>query len=134
MILTESDYRLLAFLHDAKCLEIIWDYTNSETKSIRVVVIGDSDCGYAAWEGKTLTITISDVVVSRFTSRGYALGDEIIDSWTQTVSDSFRRDCDFLLSTGISVPDLRFSITFQSGSVLEAACGLISIEQKFCLT
>jgi len=89
-------------------------------------VIVDADAGLPSWDGKALLITLSDVVAARFAGWGYTTGDECIDNWKQVVSDSLERDCKVLLSKGITVPSLKFIVSFHSGSELEVVCSEMS--------
>jgi hypothetical protein len=125
MLLT--DFQKLDYLHDAKCLEIAWDCTSPSGRILRLLAVADSEAGFSLWEGKELIITLSDVVATRFMSWGFQTGQETIDAWRQGVSDSLERECQSLRASGISVPSLRFSISFHSGSCLEVVCSEVSV-------
>jgi hypothetical protein len=112
----------VAYLHDAKCLELTWDCSRPEERVIRMKVIVDPDAELPSWNGKTVLITLSDVVVARLMGWGYATGDECIDNWRQGVSDFLERECEVLVSKGITIPSLKFTIAFHSGSELEVIC------------
>jgi len=113
---------LVAYLHDARCLEITWDCMRPDVRLIRMKVIVDPEAGLPPWNGKTLLITLEDVVAARFTLWGYTIGEECINSWNEGVSESLERECSVLLIKGISVPALKFVISFRSGSELEVIC------------
>jgi hypothetical protein len=125
-----TDIQLLAFLHDAKCVEINWDCTSSNGRSIRLFVIADIEAGFSLWDGKALQISLCDVAAVRFTGWGFVTGDENVDSWQQGVSESLELECQALALRGISVPSLRFSISFRSGSTLEVVCSDVSVVEK----
>jgi hypothetical protein len=118
----EALLNVVAYLHDARCLQITWDCGNPDVRSIRMKVIVDAEAGIPSWDGKTLLITLEDVVAARLTGWGYTIGDECIDSWKQGISDSLERDCRILVTKGISLPTLKFVISFRSGSELEVIC------------
>src|SRR5437879_5746010 len=126
MILSSSEYHLLAFLHDAKCTEIVWDCNNPDSRTLHIGAIADSEAGYPLWDGKALRITLGDIVAARLIAWGYTMGDESFDSWRVGVSDSFESECKALTVTGIAVPPVRLSISFRSGSTLEVACSGVS--------
>lgn len=121
--------RNLAYLHDAKCLEVVWDCTGTKRRVMRIVVIVDQDAGFPAWDGKTLVITLSGVAVAHFTGWGNLIGEEYIDNWEQGISESLEKYCKVLESKGISFPPLQFVVSFSSGSVLEVICSDISIQE-----
>lgn len=126
MVVDSNLLRNLDYLHDAKCIEVAWDCTRYEMRSIRIRVIVDHDAGFSAWDGKTLLITLSDVFAVRFS--GWAvIGEECIDDWKQGVSDSLERDCEVLRSKGIVLPPLKFLVSFRSGSELEVICSDMSV-------
>ena len=128
MLLT--DFQNLAYLHDAKCLEIVWDCRHSSNRILRLLAVGDAEAGFPLWEGKELTITLSGAVATRFTGWGFQAGLETIDAWRQGVSDSLEHECRTALAAGCSVPPLRFSIVFHSGSCLEVVCSDVSVDEK----
>jgi hypothetical protein len=112
----------VAYLHDATCIEVTWDCSRPEARAIRMKVVVHPNADLASWNGKTLLITLSDVVAARFTGWGYTIGEECIDNWKQGLSDSLKRECGVLLSKGIAIPSLSFIISFNSGSELEVIC------------
>lgn len=116
----------VAYLHDAKCLEVTWDCSHPEERVIRMKVVVDPDAELPSWNGKTLLITLSDVVAARLMGWGYTIGDECIDNWRQGVSDFLERECKVLVSKEITIPSLKFTISFHSGSELEVICSEVS--------
>ena len=112
----------VAYLHDARCLEVTWDCSRRDQRAIRMRVVVDPDAELPSWNGKTLLINLSDVVAARFMGWGYTLGEECIDSWRQGVSDVLERECKVLISKEITVPSLKFTLSFRSGSELEVIC------------
>src|SRR5262249_31353084 len=113
---TDSVLNHLAYLHDAKCSEIAWCCASQETRTLRTQVSADADSGLLLWDGKQRVIIFSDVVAVRFTGWGFVTGEENIDTWSQSVSESVDQECASLRARGISIPPLKFSITFRSGS------------------
>lgn len=112
----------VAYLHDARCLEVTWDCSRPNERAIRMKVVVDPDAELPTWNGKTLLIILSDVVAARFMAWGYTIGDECIDNWRQGVSDFLERESKVLVSKEISIPSLKFTISFRSGSELEVIC------------
>jgi hypothetical protein len=117
----------VAYLHDARCLEVIWDCSHPEQRAIRMKVVVDPDAELPSWNGKTLLITLTDVFAVRLTGWGYTIGEDCIDNWKQGLSDSLKRECEVLLSKGITIPPLSFIISFRSGSELEVICSEASV-------
>jgi hypothetical protein len=112
----------VAYLHDARCLELTWDCSRPGDRAIRLKLVVDPDAELPSWNGKTLVISLSDVVAARFMGWGYTTGQDSIDNWSQGVSDFLERECKVLASKGIKIPLLRFTISFHSGSELEVIC------------
>lgn len=125
-----TDFQLLAYLHDAKCSEITWACTIPNGRTMRLLVTADREAGFSSWDGNKLLITLSDVVAVQFTGWGFVGGDENIDSWREGVSESLERECKSLLAKGCTVPPLRFTISFRSGSYLEVVCSEVSVVEK----
>ncbi|HMF18421.1 MAG TPA: hypothetical protein VKE98_14520 [Gemmataceae bacterium] len=130
MLLSNSDYHLLAYLHDARCNEVLWDCNDPNSRSLHIVAIVDPEAGYPLWDGKTLEITLVNVVGACFEALGFVLGEENLDSWRLGVSESFERECEYLKLRGITTPPVRFTITFRSGSILEVVCSGVIVEEK----
>lgn len=125
-----TDFLALEYLHDAKCLEIAWDYTSPSGRILRLLVVANPEAGFPLWEGKELIITLSDVVATRFTGWGFQTEQETIDKWQPGVSGSLERECLSLHGSGIAIPSLRFLVTFHSGSFLEVVCSNVSVVEK----
>ncbi len=125
MLLT--DVQNLAYLHDAKCIAITWDCSDSSRRILRILVVADVEAGFSLWEGKELIITLSDVLATRFTGWGFQTGQETIDACRESISDSLEQECQLLLASGIFVPPFKFSISFHSGSCLEVVCSEITV-------
>jgi len=119
---TNSLLNYLAYLHDARCLELTWDCSRPDERAIRMKVVIDPEVELPCWNGKTLLINLSDVVAARFMGWGYTVGEDCIDNWRQGVSDFLERECKVLILKGITVPSLKFTISFRSGSELEVIC------------
>lgn len=84
-------------------------------------VVVDPDAGLPSWNGRTLLITLSGVLAVRWICWAI-IGDECVDSWRQGVSDFLERECELMISRGITIPSLKFTISFRSGSELEVIC------------
>ena len=125
-----TDFRLLAYLHDAVCSQIAWDCKSPSGRVMSLLVTADKEAGYSLWEGKKLLITLSDVAAVLFTGWGFVTGDENIDSWQQGISESLERECQSLLARRIAVPPLKFTISFRSGSWVELVCAEVSVVEK----
>lgn len=94
MLLT--DYNLLAYLHDAECVEFTWISANPDQKLLRFVAQIHPDAGYLPWNGKKLIVILSNVVIARMKCLGYRLGTDSIDSWELCVSSDLEKECDAL--------------------------------------
>ena len=121
------DYDLLEYLHDAKCLDVVWDCSDPRERLIHVSVVVHHEAGYPQWDGKKLRITLSDVVIANSKCLGYRLGEETLDCWRVSSSDTFEQECIAMKASGIVVPTLRFLVSFHSGSLIELACSRVSI-------
>ena len=117
----DSLLEYVAYLHDARCLEVTWDSSRREERVIHMKVVVHPEAGLPCWNGKTLLINLSRVFAVRFTGWG-TIADECIDSWGAGVSDFLKREYDDLLSRGLTNPPLSFIISFSSGSELEVIC------------
>jgi hypothetical protein len=125
-----SNYELLAYLHDSVCIEIRWDLRSANRRDLHLFVEVDKDAGYPLWNGKRLTVTLTNTVAARFVSWGFVRGDENIDSWWQDVSSSLEYECERLAAQGLLVSRLRNTITFRSGSTIELACEQVMVEER----
>jgi hypothetical protein len=124
------DYTYLAHLHDSRLLELTWDCRNSSRRNLRLELVGDPETEYVPWRGKNLTIVLTDVVALTFIGWGYGLGEESLNSWRLRISDSLEKECRDLGAAGVSLPSLRFTITFHSGSTLELVCSEVSVSVR----
>lgn len=125
--LVVTDFRLLAYLHDARCSEITWARAKPNGRTMRLLVTADEEAGFSLWDGKPLLVLLTNVVAARFVGWGFAAGDENVDSWREGVSEFLEQECESLVAKGASVPPLRFTITFRSGSCLEVVCSEVSV-------
>jgi hypothetical protein len=117
----------LPYFHDARCLEVIWDCTDSNLRAVRLKIIVDPEAGSPSWDGKTLLILFTDGIAARLTGWGFTIGNERIDDCRQGISDILEHECNRLLSAGINIPPLKLTFSFHSGSELELVCASVAV-------
>jgi hypothetical protein len=119
----------LAYLHDAKCLEITWDCSHPSHRMIRMLLVVSRDAELPAWNGQTLQITLSSVLATQSTFWS-TFGIETVDSWRPGISAFLEQQCLSLSSKGITIPPLKFTISFHSGSEIEVVCDNVNAVVK----
>lgn len=117
----------LAYLHDCRVLKITYDVTDPKDRRLILLFRAPADLGYPAWDGKTLRFTACDVYLLQYFAAGNATARETLDRWNVGISESAQRELDRILA-GFTVPLMKFSLVFHSGSFLELVCKGLTVE------
>ncbi len=123
-----SDFRILAYLHDATLVGIKYDASKKTHRSLILEVICHVDAGYKDWAGKYLCIRLIDVLLLNHFVFGCVSGEEKIDSWQTTLSTGMDAEARRIEKSGINCSGHRFTLTFHTGSCLEGIFRRIIIE------
>ena len=123
-----TDPSLLEYLHDAACNSFVWDCSDRSMRRIILSVRVDDEAGYEPWNGRVISLTLSDVVACRFFGWGGQIGQERIDAWREGISTEFQSECNRLRSSGLHIPPLAFTIILGSGSTIELVCREVSVD------
>lgn len=123
-----NDFALFGHLHDAVCNSLIWDCSSPTNRRIILSVQIDSEVEYLPWKGLSLNFTFSDVVLVHFLGWGCQIGDEIIDSFKEGVTDYFKSECNRIQKSGIYIPPFFSTIVFASGSTVELVYDKVSVD------
>src|SRR4051812_11545832 len=97
----------LEWVHDCKLIRVAYEAATDE-RQITIEFSCPSDLGYAAWEGKTLVLTASDVVTSRHTMA--PVGWATIDSIRPHISPEFERFLEPGREMGLRFPETAITI------------------------
>jgi hypothetical protein len=119
---TLTDLSLLAYLHDAECLGLEWDFKVAEGRSITIRAIVAPDAQYPEWDGREIVLVFWNVVLCRFEGFGGVVGGETLDAFHERLSPEFVIECQRLKDAGVRVPPIRLWISFISGSGLQLVC------------
>ena len=123
-----ADLSMLDYLHDARVFHITYDLEREDDRSLILSVVCHPDSGYDAWNGKHLTVRLQGMVLLSLLAFGAVTGKERINLWSWGVSDSMESELNRLQEFGIDCTGTRFTLAFQSGSVLEGLCRSIIVE------
>jgi hypothetical protein len=124
-----DDLGLLAYLHDSTVLSVLYEIDISGTRTLAFTVQCHPDAGYPLWDGRTLQVLATDVLLFRCSAWGYTSNKEEIDSWHEGVSEETKASLNKLEEAGVSVSHHLFTVSLQSGSVLEFACRDIAVKE-----
>jgi hypothetical protein len=124
-----DDLELFAYLHDSTVLSVLYEIDISGTRTLAFTVQCHPDVGYPLWNGRTLQVLATYVLLFRCNAWGYTSNKEEIDSWREGVSKETRASLGKLEEAGVSVPHHLFTVSLQSGSVLEFACHDIAVNE-----
>jgi hypothetical protein len=117
----------LRWIHDCILHSITYDASSGSGRSIRIAMRCPPDLGYAPWEGKNLVLVAIDVALSKHFVRGVG-GPEIVDAIRSDVSADVQESMVQAMKLGARFPNLVFTMTFHSGSMLEVVCQDLQIE------
>ena len=123
-----TDLSLLEYLHDAECTSFTWDCTDRSMRRIIFNVHVDDDADYEPWNGRTISLVLSDVMMCKFLGWGVQIGKERISSWNEGVSEDSMLECSRLRSSGFDIPPLALTVVLGSGSSIELVCREISVD------
>jgi hypothetical protein len=118
----------LEWLHDSIVFSVIYDASNSLGRMVKLAIRCPADLGFAPWEGKTLVLVATDVVVSKHVVWGWVTAPETIDAVRPGVTTAVRESTMEARRMGERLPNLEFTICFHSGSMLEVICRDIQVE------
>lgn len=121
-----TDMEQLEYLHDAIVTEITYVYTNS-SKDIRIVAVCDDDSGHLIWSGKTVIVTLSNVLRASGVLLGHVAGPDTIQSFSEGASGDMTQAVEELCSIGIVAPKAFLRLTLHSGSQIEIAFDEIDV-------
>jgi hypothetical protein len=125
-----SDFRILAYLHDAMLLGVKYDASKKDRRSVALDVLCHAEAGYKDWAGKHIHIQLVDVLLFDHFVFGCVTSDEKIDSWQTHLSVRMDAEARRIEKSGMSCSGHRFTITFHTGSYMEGICRSIIIEPK----
>jgi hypothetical protein len=120
------DMARLEYLHDAVVSEIAIIYA-ADSKSIRIVVACDEECGYEDWSGKDLEVTLSRVLLAFGLVLGHVAGPDAVQSFYEGASTEMMQKVQELRDAGISPPATFLRLTLHSGSEIEIACDEVDV-------
>ena len=120
------DLKQLDYLHDAIVRQIAFALTDTR-KDLVVTVTCDDDCGYSDWCGKTLIITLANLLQASGTFLGHVAGYETVQSFDEGASADMSQKIQQLSKIGIAPPNIVLRFTLHSGSEFEIACDSIAI-------
>src|SRR5262245_37577850 len=118
----------LEYLHDCALLEIKYDLTDAANRRLMLVVEAPDDLGYQPWEGKTLSIMAAGVYLFHYMAWGHVNQQEVLDTWSESISDQTRVQLSRHESLGLAVPNTKYTVTFHSGSYFEVVCQTLTVD------
>ena len=116
--------RDLQILHDCILRDLRYDVGSPDARTLSLVLECPPDLGKAEWDGKTLLVRASDVVLFRLTAWGHCWGNDSLDAWDPGVSDATRAEISRLPAP---LPPVLCTARFQSGSWFELACQALTV-------
>ena len=126
MELTELE--VLEYLHDGVVTAVVYRLDRGDCREFVVTVTCDPDAGHPPWAGRRIVVRLHDLVAAHHRVFGAVAGTERINSWGSQLSPSIAAELERLRSSGFVADGQRFSIVFQSGSVLEGVCQRVFVE------
>jgi hypothetical protein len=118
----------LDWLHDSVVHNVVYDASGDSGRLVKLAIRCHAQSGYAPWEGKDLVLAAIDVAVSKHTVWGWVTAPETIDAIRPGVSAAVRDSTLEARRMGARLPNLEFTISFHSGSLLEVICRELQVE------
>ena len=113
----------LEWMHDSVVSSIVYDASASGgCRELRISMTCPSDLGYEPWAGKSVVLVATDVAALTQTVWGWVTAAETIDAIRPGVSAAFQKRTMPARKQGARYPELEFTASFHSGSVLEVIC------------
>lgn len=111
----------LGYLHDATVVALEHRVDDDGTRVIELVAWCNPDAGHPDRDGRRVRLRLDDVLVATWRVHGEVHGQETIDRVNGVLSDEMFAQRARLLNDGVAI-----SISFHSGSRLEAVCGAVT--------
>jgi hypothetical protein len=126
--MTSNAIEMVGALHDATVREFhLFNNENGE-RALRMRLRCDADCGYDAWNGKTIEVLFVDPLIVHGELFGHRWGDDSFDSWGPASSNRLIYQLGRMKDIGIPTPVHLVELLFHSGSIFEVACNEIRID------
>lgn len=115
------------WLHDSTVTSIEYRVADNGDRNLELQMDCPSDCGYEPWEGKSLTLLVSDISLMLHTVFGMQTGEESINFVENSVSDLTRAKLRGFENRGLRIGPESYTIVFHSGSTIELICSAIEV-------
>lgn len=123
-----DDLEMLEYLHDAVVENLSFSFANDGERTVQLRVRAHADCGYAPWNGMTVTVRLRDTVLFVGTLLGYTTSGDTISMFQQGVSSEAERKVADLRGHGLGVPHIKLGLAFSSGSEIDVVCRAVDVE------
>ena len=123
-----SDLDLLGRLHDAAVIDITFDMSNNQSRSVTIRSTCHAAPWHEEWANKQVVLKLDEVICLRQKLTG-VVTTESIDSVSSTISPELKKEISRLENSGgWNCWGNHFSISFNSGSHIEGICRSIDVE------
>ncbi|MEO8879907.1 MAG: hypothetical protein ABI446_05875 [Gemmatimonadaceae bacterium] len=115
------------WLHDSIITSIEFRVADNGNRNLEMHMDCPSDCGYEPWEGKKLTVLVSDIALMMHTVFGMQTGKESINFVENGISDITRAKMRAWEHRKFGIDPEAYTIVFHSGSMIEVLCSTIAV-------
>jgi hypothetical protein len=119
---------VLNTLHDGILRELRFDSSNPRTRTLSLLVRCDPRPNAMGWEDRVVHVRAHDVLLFRCTAWTRGVGYEVLDQWTDGLSDVAAAELATLGAGERGAARIRCTATFRSGSQFELACQQLTAE------
>lgn len=116
------------WLHDSIIKSIAYSVAENGDRELALHMDCPSDCGFEPWEGKSLSLLVSDISLMVHTVFGTQTGTESLNFVESGLSDLTRAKLRAFEDRGLRIGPEAYTMVFHSGSTMELICRGISVQ------